>query len=437
MSGDIYQQRRARLSKEIGSAGVEILAAGPECIRYRDVHYPYRPDSDLRYLCGFPEPESILVLAPGREDGECLLFCRPRDPERELWAGRRAGVSGAVQQYGVDEAFPIAEFEQRLPDLMDGREQVFLALARHSSVQKQVMRAINALKQQQRRGLIAPHAVLDLEDALHDMRLRKQPEEIALMRRAAEVSAAALCRAMRSCRAGMMEYQIAAEVHHELERNGMTPAYGSIVGGGANACVLHYIENTDELRDGDLLLIDAGAECEGYCADITRTFPVNGRFSGPQKALYEVVLKAQLDAIAAARPGADWNAPHRAAVAALTEGLMALGLLQGSSAAELIESEAYKRFYMHSTGHWLGMDVHDVGAYKVDGQWRPLEAGMVLTIEPGLYIAPDSEGVDPAFLGIGIRIEDDVLITETGNEVLTSGVPKAVADIEALMAAAA
>lgn len=433
MTDSVYAQRRQSLAAAIGAGNIAIVAGGKEQIRYSDVHYPYRADSDLRYLTGFLEPDAVAMIAPGRPDGEFILFCRDRDPERELWDGRRAGVEGAVEQYAVDEAWPIEQLGSKLAGLLDGRKQVFLSLARHAGIQKKVMRSINSLKKQQRRGVRAPQAVLDLDEHLHEMRLFKQPVEITQLRRAAEVSAAAHCRAMHFCEPGKFEYEVVAELHHEFERHGMSQAYGSIVGGGENACILHYIENNAELKDGDLLLIDAGAESQGYCADITRSFPVNGKYSAEQKELYEIVLEAQLAAIAAVKPGADWNAPHRAAVQAITAGLVRIGLLSGD-VGQLIEDEAYAPFYMHSTGHWLGMDVHDVGAYKIDGEWRNLEPGMTLTVEPGIYIAAGTEGVDERYWNIGIRIEDDVLVTEGGNEVLTSAVPKRIDEIESLMA---
>ena len=427
-----YRERRAKVRGAIGEDSLAIIAAAPERIRNRDVHYPYRQDSDFRYLTGFPEPEAIAVIAPGSESGDYILFCRSRDPEKETWDGRRAGPEGAVSSYGADAAFPIAELDEHLTALLENRKRVFHTLGERRVLDRRLMRWIKQLKAENRKGVEAPTELHSLEPLLHEMRLYKSDAEQALMRQAAEVSAEAHCRAMQTCQPGMMEYQLAAELHYHFERNGMGLAYGSIVGGGENGCILHYVENADALKDGDLVLIDAGAEHEGYAADITRTFPVNGKFSDAQKAVYEVVLAAQLAAISQCRVGNHWNSPHEAAVEVLTQGLLGLGLLKGKLAS-LIENEAYKRFYMHSTGHWLGMDVHDVGAYKRKGKWRDLQPGMTLTVEPGLYITP-TDDVDDQFWNIGIRIEDDVLITDGEPEVLTAGVPKTIDDIETLMA---
>jgi Xaa-Pro aminopeptidase len=410
---------------------VAIIPAAPHRLRNQDVHYPYRQDSDFRYLTGFPEAEAVAVLAPGRAGGEYLLFCRDRDPERETWDGRRAGQEGARRDYGADQALSISQLDEVMPKLLDGREQVHHTLGQQAWLDRKLIGWLQSLRGQSRRGVQAPPEVVSLDPVLHEMRLFKSAYEIGLMQHAASVSAAAHRRAMRAVGPGLHEYQVAAEIHHEYERNGLTWAYGSIVGGGANACILHYVENSDVLKDGDLLLIDAGGEWQGYCADITRSFPVNGRYSGAQKALYEVVLAAQLAAIELCRVGRHWNEPHAAAVRVLTEGLVSLGLLKGA-VQELVEKEAYKRFYMHSTGHWLGMDVHDVGAYKLNKDWRSLEPGMVLTVEPGLYVTP-GEDVDRTFWNIGIRIEDDVLINADGPRILTHEAPKQIADIEALM----
>ena len=427
-----YATRRRILRERIGKDAVAIVLAAPERLRSRDTHHPYRQDSDFHYLTGFPEPEAVAVLAPGRGEGEYLLFCRPRDPTREIWDGRRAGPEGAVREHGADQAFDIAELDKLLPELLGSRRQVYYTLGSRRSFDRRLAGWLNALKAQSRRGVSAPPELIALDALLHELRLIKSGAELELMRRAADISAKAHVRAMQACRPGRYEYQLAAELRHEFEMNGATPAYGSIVGGGANACILHYVENSAPLRERDLVLVDAGAEYRNYCADITRTWPVSGKFEGAGRALYEVVLAAQAAAIAEVRPGRHWNQPHEAAVRALTEGLATLGLLRGE-VRELIETEAYKRYYMHSTGHWLGMDVHDVGAYKLNGQWRELQPGMVLTVEPGLYVAPDAPDVDERFRGIGIRIEDDVHVTGSGPEILTAGVPKAVAEIEALM----
>lgn len=428
-----FRQRRKQLAKRMKKRSVAVIASAPAGIRNRDVEYPYRQDSDFHYLTGFGEPESVAVLAPGREQGEFVLFCREFDQLKAIWTGKHAGLDGARELFGADQANPIERFGEMLPDLLEGRERVYYSVGRNDALDDQVRAAVNALRDKARAGCKPPSQFIDLDGLLHEMRLFKTPAEIGLMREAAEVSAGAHARAMRACRPGIFEYQIEAELIHEFTRHGLrSPAYPSIVAGGENACVLHYTENSALLRDGDLLLIDAGAELQNYASDITRTFPVNGRFSEPQRLVYELVLEAQLAAIKQVSPGKRWNDPHEAAVRVLTRGLVKLGLLKGR-VAKLIEDEAYKGYFMHRTGHWLGMDVHDVGDYKVDGEWRMLEPGMVLTVEPGLYISPSCREVDPKWRGIGVRIEDDVLVTDTGCEVLSAGVPKTVAEIESIM----
>ncbi len=432
-----HARRRKRLMQMMGKASVAILPAAPVAMRNRDVEYPYRQDSDFQYLTGFPEPESVAVLIPGRPHGEYVLFVRERDPLMETWHGRRAGLEGAKADYDADDAFPIGDIDDILPGLLERCERVYYAMGEHLDFDAKITAWVNRLKAKARAGVHTPSEFVALDHLLHDMRLFKGRSEIAAMRRAAKVSCEAHVRAMQCCRPGLMEYEIEAEFLGHFKRHHCEPAYNSIVGGGENACILHYTENDAELRDGDLLLIDAGAEYDCYAADITRTFPVNGRFSREQAALYQVVLDAQTAAIKKVRPGNHWNAPHQAAVKVLTRGLVELGLLKGSHAS-LIKEEAYRHFYMHRTGHWLGMDVHDVGDYKVGDAWRELEPGMVLTIEPGLYIAPGARiGKRPVakkWQGMGIRIEDDVLVTRDGCEVLTRGVPKEIDEIEALMA---
>ncbi len=414
----------------MGDDAIAILPAAPHAVRNRDVEYPYRQDSDLLYLTGFAEPDAVAALVPGRDQGEFVLFCRERDPEREIWHGPRAGIDGAVADYGADDAFPIGDLDEILPGLIEGRQRVYCTMGRYAEFDRQMMDWINAVRARVRAGGQAPHELIALDHLLHDMRLFKSRDEVRAMRKAARISVSAHERAMRVCRSGMHEYELEAEFWHEFRRNKAEPAYGIIVGGGANGCVLHYVDNDAELRDGDLVLIDAGAEYDGYAADITRTFPVNGRFSGPQREVYEIVLAAQTAAIERARPGSHWNAPHEAALEVLTQGMIDLGLLDGERDAR-IEDESYRRFFMHRTGHWLGMDVHDVGDYKVDDGWRELESGMCLTVEPGLYIASGTAA--PAHLqGIGVRIEDDVHVANDGPEVLTDALPKSVADVEAL-----
>ena len=442
----VFARRRRALLERMGPGSIALLPAAPETPRNRDVHHPFRQDSDFYYLTGFPEPEAIAVLAPGGEH-EFLLFCRERDPHMEIWHGRRAGPQGAMERYGVDNAHPIAEIDKLLPPLLENRERVFYAIGYNPDFDQRMMGWINQVRGKARTGVRAPVTFVALEHLLHAMRLRKEPEEIAVMRESARIAAEAHQRAMCACRPGRMEYELEAEILYTFIRNGAGWAYPSIVGGGDNSCILHYTENNALLRDGDIVLIDAGAEVDGYASDITRSFPVNGRFSGEQRAIYELVLAAQKAAIAQVRPGCHFNEPHEAAVRTLTEGLAALGVLQGD-VEELIEAEQHKPFYMHRTGHWLGMDVHDVGDYKTGDDWRLFEPGMVTTIEPGLYIPAGGKVLDAhwARLGvhletelderwqrIGVRIEDDVLVTTEGNEVLTAAAPKEVDEIEALM----
>ncbi len=430
-----FTRRRKQLMAMMEDNSIAILPAAPERTRSRDTEYSFRQDSDFYYLSGFAEPESVLVLIPGREHGEYVLFCREKDREKEIWNGYRAGPEGVCAQYGADDAFPIDDIDDILPGLIEGRERVYYGMGKDADFDHQVMVWINAIRAQVRTGAIPPGEFLDLDHLLHDMRLYKSAAEGRILKRAGEISAEAHARAMRACKPGVYEYQLEAEIHHEFAINGARfPAYNTIVGGGDNGCILHYVDNSDELKDGDLVLIDAGCELDYYAADITRTFPVNGKFSKEQRVLYELTLKAQQAAIDAIKPGRHWNEPHEASVQVITEGLVELGLLLGD-VPDLIESEAYKEFYMHRIGHWLGMDVHDVGDYRVGGEWRVLEPGMCMTVEPGIYVAPDNAGVDAKWRGIGIRIEDDVLITKEGCDVLTADVPKTVEDIEALMAA--
>jgi Xaa-Pro aminopeptidase len=432
-----FKQRRKQLMRRMKKNSVAVLASAPASIRNRDVEYPFRQRSDFHYLTGFHEPEAVVVLVPGRKQGELILFCREFDPEKAIWTGRHAGLEGAKDDHGADEAFPIDDLHEKLPELLENRDHVYFPIGQDAELDHVIMTAVNEVRGRERTGVQAPYEFIAVEHLLHEQRLFKSPEEIRVMRKAAEVSVLGHLRAMRACCPGRHEYEIEAELAHEFTLNGMrSQAYPSIVAGGVNACVLHYTQNDAVLRDGDLLLIDAGAEYENYAADITRTFPVNGHFSKPQRLIYELVLEAQRAAIEAVRPGRRWNEPHDAAVKVLTKGLIRLGLLEGKP-SRLIKDEAYKKFYMHRTGHWLGMDVHDVGAYMIAGTWREFQPGMVLTVEPGLYIAPDCEEVDPCWRGIGVRIEDDVLVTQDGCEVLTGALPKSVDDIEAIMASRA
>ncbi len=430
MDSKEFYQRRRRLMKKIGGDNLVILTTSSEKQRNGDVYYPFRPDSNFLYLTGFDEPNAVLVLAPKRKQGEFILFCQERDPEKEIWHGKRAGLDGAKKIWGVDEAFPIQEIDRYLPDLLKNRKQIYCSLGENQEFDQRLIGWIKQIRSMARQGIAAPRDLIGIETLLHEMRLFKSKAEIDIIRKATEISANAHCHAMRYCQPGMMEYEIEAEILHKFKRMGChSTAYPSIVAGGENACILHYTDNDSRLKDGDLILIDAGAEHEFYAADITRTFPVNGRFSDTQRALYEVVLNAQLAAIKKVKPGNHWNAPHNAAVLELTKGLIRLGLLDGTP-RELIRKEAYKPFYMHRTGHWLGMDVHDVGDYKSGKKWRTFKAGMVLTIEPGLYIAAHDKSVAKKWRGIGIRIEDNILVTHDGHEVLTSSVPKTVTEIE-------
>ena len=429
-----FVRRRKNLMRAMGKGGISILPAAPVKFRNRDVEHSYRQDSDFYYLTGFPEPEAVAVCIPGRKHGEYILFCREKNQEKETWHGRRAGLDGARETYGADDAFPISDIDDILPGLLESSDRVYYAMGAQPEFDKRVMGWVNQVRERVRAGAHTPGEFLALDHILNEMRLFKSRAEISALKKASRITASAHIRAMKACRPNLFEYQLEAEIVHEFTSKGaLSPAYKSIVGGGENACILHYTENADQLEDGGLVLIDAGAEYDYYAADITRTFPVGGKFSAPQRAIYELVLAAQQAAIRKARPGNHWNDPHDAAVRCLTKGLLELGLLKGGSVTKLIRDGAYKKFYMHRTGHWLGMDVHDVGDYKVDDKWRLLEPGMVFTIEPGLYIEPGAKGVAKKWQGIGVRIEDDVLITRDGCEVLTAAAPKKVADIEALM----
>ena len=426
----VYQSRRDRLVRAMGS-GVAVIPTAPERPRNRDSNYPYRFDSHFYHLTGFGEPEAVLVVVAG-ETPRSMLFCRERNPERETWDGSRWGPQAARERFGFDEAHPIGALDESLAQLLENQPALFYPLGADVDWDSRAMRWLNAVRAKARAGVQAPERIQDVRVLLDEIRLIKDPHELALMRRAASISSLAHRRAMQATRPGAHEYEIEAELLYEFRRAGAQfPAYWPIVAGGSNACVLHYVANDAQLHDGDLLLIDAGCELEGYASDITRTFPVNGRFSGAQRDAYELVLAAQRAAINEVRPGNGWNAPHDAAVRVLAQGMLDLKLLAGSL-DEVLEKETYKRFYMHRTGHWLGLDVHDAGEYKRDGQWRLLVPGMTLTVEPGLYIRA-ADDVPGPLRDIGIRIEDDVLVTDAGCEVLTHETPKQAADIEALM----
>ena len=431
-----FVARRTRLLEHMQAqgGGLAVIPTAPEHIRNRDTHYPYRSDSYFHYLTGFDEPEAVLVLIAG-EQAQSILFCREKDADREIWDGFRWGPDAAREQFCFDASHPIGQFETTLAESLCDQPALWFSLGQDAAWDARITQALNAVRAQARNGKRAPARIHDVRIVLDEMRLIKDETEIERLRHAGHIAARAHCRAMQATRPGLFEYEIEAELLHEFRRHGcQSPAYGSIVAGGANACILHYIGNNQRLKAGELLLIDAAGELDGYAADITRTFPVSGRFSGAQADVYQLVLDAQTAAIQAVRPGASFIAPHEAAVNVLAQGMLDLKLLHGSLES-VIETEAYKRFYMHRPSHWLGRDVHDAGDYKQGEQWRALEPGMMLTIEPGCYIRAAAD-IPATFHDIGVRIEDDVLVTATGGESLTEGVPKTIAAIEALMAEA-
>lgn len=433
MNNKEYQRRRKHLMQIMGDDAVAIIPAALVRMRNRDAEFQYRQDSDFHYISGFDEPEAVAVLVPGREHGEYILFCRENDKKMETWNGPRAGQEGAIEKHGADDSFPIDDIDDILPGLLENKEKVYYTMGVHPDFDQRVIKWVNRLREQSRMGVHTPGEFVALDHQLHDMRLFKSAAEVKVMRKAAQISAKAHIKAMQFCKPGNYEYQLEAELLHSFMHQGARfPAYSSIVGGGKNGCILHYVENSDTLKDGDLVLIDAGAELECYAADISRTFPVNGKYSKEQRALYEIVLAAQYAAIEQVKPGNHWNDPHEAAIKVITQGLIDVGILKGKLETQ-IKKETYKDFYMHRTGHWLGMDVHDVGDYKVEDEWRVLEPGMVLTVEPGLYISAEHEKVAKKWHNIGIRIEDDVLVTKDGYEVLSKDAPKEPDEIEALM----
>jgi Xaa-Pro aminopeptidase len=427
-----FKRRRKQLMQMAKTPAAIIVPAAPTRARSHDAFYPYRQDSDLVYLTGFEEAAAVLVLIPGRAAGEVILFCRERDEERERWDGELLGPERAPETLGVDDAFPIEDIDDILPNLIDGRQRVYYHFGRDAEFDLRVLAWINRLRGQASRGASAPESIIALGHLLNELRLFKSPAELKLLRKAAEISGAAHRRVMTMVRPGLSENHVEAELLYGFHSQQAVAAYEPMVAGGRNACVLHYRANRAPLLDGDLLLVDAGAEVQCYASDITRTFPINGVFSKEQAALYQIVLQAQLAAIDAARPGQHWNDIHNAAVAEIARGLIALKLIKGPLSRAL-RLETYKRYFMHKTGHWLGLDVHDVGDYKIDGQSRLLEPGMVLTVEPGIYIPPNDHTVPPAFRGIGIRIEDEIAITKGAPEVLTQSVPKTIEAIQAIM----
>ena len=430
-----FAERRDHLAAEIGLRSIAIIATSPEVMRSNDADYKYRADSSFFYLTGFAEPEAVAVIETfdSEEEGYCYtLFCRERDRDMEIWNGYRVGLDGALNDYEADEAYAIDTLDEEIIAKLVNKDKVFYRIGHQEEFDTRVTQWLKQAEKNYRNAHI-PAQIIQLNRIVNEMRLYKSSEEIELMQIASDISAQAHTRAMQTVEPGMMEYALEAELNYIFGKNGCVPSYNSIVGGGENACILHYVENNKELKDGDLVLIDAACEYEFYASDITRTFPVNGKFSEEQKALYNVVLKAQIAAIDQVRIGHSYQAPHHAAVKILVEGLLGLGIMKGK-AEDIIKDESYRQFYMHGTGHWLGMDVHDVGAYTIDGKWRNYEDGMVVTVEPGLYIAPDDESVDLKWRGIGIRIEDDVVVTKKGPLILTKNVVKTIEDIEKLMA---
>ena len=426
--------RRKELMARMEPNSIALLAAAPPRVRNSDAEYLYRQNSDFHYLTGFTEEKALLALIPGRKQGEVVLFCQEKDKAKELWHGILMGPDVVRQELDIDDAFPVDDMDDILPELIEGRDRVYYSMGKDDHFDDQVMNWVKVIRSKAKMGAHPPGEFLMLDHLLHELRLIKSTGEIKLMQQAAKISAEGHKRAMAYCRPGIKEYELEAELLYTFTRNGSrAPAYTSIVAAGDNACILHYIENDAEVKAGDLVLIDAGCEYDHYASDITRTFPANGKFSPEQKAIYNIVLKAQLAAIEAIRPGVPWDEPHNISVKIITQGLVRLGILKGRP-SQLIKSEAYKDFYMHRIGHWIGMDVHDVGDYKIDDDWRLLEPGMVTTVEPGIYISPSNRKVPKKWRGIGVRIEDDVLITRNGNKVLSAGIPKTVQEIESFMA---
>lgn len=431
-----FQQRRDRLAQQMGPHSIAIIATSQVYMRNRDADFKFRADSSFFYLTGFAEPEAVAVIETfdDVEDGYVYsLFCRERDRNMEIWNGYRAGIDGAIDDYEADEAYAIDLLDEEIIEKLLDKNQLYYRVGQHADFDARVAKWIATANAESRRGTAAPTHMLQLDALVDEMRLHKDEQELELMQIASDISAQAHTRAMQTVKPDMMEYQLEAELNYVFGQHGCVPSYNSIVGGGENACILHYVENNKVLKAGDLVLIDAACEYELYASDITRTFPVNGQFSPEQKALYNIVLDAQIAAINEVRVGNSYKQPHHVAVRILVQGLLDLGIMQGDL-DDIIATERYRQFYMHGTGHWLGMDVHDVGTYKVEGEWRPYAEGMVVTVEPGLYIAPDDETVDEKWRGIGIRIEDDVAVTAAGPRVLTQAVVKTVEEIEALMA---
>ena len=425
-----FSERRLKLSDKVLEDSAIIVASALVKARISDTDYAYRQDSNFYYLSGYEEPDSLLLIRPSSDKEKFIIFCRDRDPLREQWDGFRTGQEGAVQQYGADNAYSINSLDQMMPDLLAGVKNIYFSMSAPCGVDIKISHWMEDIRKNTRAGAEPPNNLLSLDSILHEMRLIKEDHEMNLMKKAADITTEAHIRAMQAVTPGMYEYQLEAEYLYAFNKNGArSPAYNSIVGGGNNSCILHYVENNDELKDGDLVLVDAGCEYQYYASDVTRTFPVNGKFSPEQKEIYSIVLEAHRQSMEQAKPGNKWNLMHEKSVEVIVEGLLDLGLLKGTK-EQVIEKGDYSKFYMHRIGHWLGMDVHDVGGYKQDGDWRELEKGMVMTVEPGIYILDSLEDVDDKWKGIGVRIEDDIVITDSGFEVLTPNVPRTIEEVE-------
>ena len=425
-----FSERRDLLADKVLEDSAIIVSAASVKSRISDTEYSYRQDSNFYYLSGYEEPESLILIRPNQDKERFIIFCRDRDPLREQWDGFRTGQEGVIQDYGADAAYSINSIDEIMPKLLEGAKNIYFSMSAPCGVDAKISSWVEDIRKNTRSGAEPPQNLLSLDSILHEMRLIKESDEMDLMKQAANITTEAHIRAMQSVRPGMYEYQLEAEYLYAFNKNGArSPAYNSIVGGGNNSCILHYVENNAELQDGDLVLVDAGCEYQYYASDVTRTFPVNGKFSPEQREIYSIVLEAHKQSMEQAKPGNKWNLMHDKSVEVIVEGLLSIGLLQGSK-DEIIDKGEYSKFYMHRIGHWLGMDVHDVGSYKQDGDWRPLEAGMVMTVEPGIYILDSMEGVDDKWKGIGVRIEDDIAITDSGFEILTPDVPRTIEEVE-------
>jgi Xaa-Pro aminopeptidase len=425
-----FSERRDLLADKVLEDSAIIVSAASVKSRISDTEYSYRQDSNFYYLSGYEEPESLILIRPNQDKERFIIFCRDRDPLREQWDGFRTGQEGVIQDYGADAAYSINSIDEIMPKLLEGAKNIYFSMSAPCGVDAKISSWVEDIRKNTRSGAEPPQNLLSLDSILHEMRLIKESDEMDLMKQAANITTEAHIRAMQSVRPGMYEYQLEAEYLYAFNKNGArSPAYNSIVGGGNNSCILHYVENNAELQDGDLVLVDAGCEYQYYASDVTRTFPVNGKFSPEQREIYSIVLEAHKQSMEQAKPGNKWNLMHEKSVEVIVEGLLSIGLLQGSR-DEIIDKGEYSKFYMHRIGHWLGMDVHDVGSYKQDGDWRPLEEGMVMTVEPGIYILDSMEGVDDKWKGIGVRIEDDIAITESGFEILTPDVPRTIEEVE-------